>query len=154
MKLLFLCTGNSCRSQMAEAFANHWATTHAPQLVAYSAGIEKHGMNPHVATVMAEVGIDMSCHSSKTVEELLATQDGFDVVVTVCGHAHETCPHLPGNHAIVHAGFPDPPALARAAQATGEEDPLPHYRHVRDLIQAWVETQLATELRTIRASRA
>ncbi|NHA16010.1 arsenate reductase ArsC [Thioalkalivibrio sp. XN279] len=133
LKLLFLCTGNSCRSQMAEGWARHLK---GAQIDAYSAGIEKHGLNPNAVKVMAEAGVDISGHHSKTLGEL----DGvpFDVVVTVCGHAHETCPVFPGQARVVHVGFDDPPKLAR-----GETDPekaLAHYRRVRDEIRAFVET--------------
>ena len=86
-KILFLCTGNSCRSQMAEGWARHLK---GGQIEAYSAGIETHGMNPNAIKVMGEAGVDISGHRSKNVEELLEIP--FDYVVTVCGHAHETCP--------------------------------------------------------------
>ena len=133
LKLLFLCTGNSCRSQMAEGWARHLRS----ELVeAYSAGIEKHGLNPRAVQVMAEAGVDISTHSSKTAEDLAGIQ--FDWVVTVCGHAHETCPLFPGRARVFHVGFDDPPRLAQ-----GETDPdkaLAHYRRVRDEIRAFVET--------------
>jgi arsenate reductase len=133
LKLLFLCTGNSCRSQMAEGWARHLK---GEQIDAYSAGIEKHGLNPNAVKVMAEAGVDISGHQSKTLEELEGV--AFDVVVTVCGHAHETCPLFPGQARVIHVGFDDPPKLAR-----GETDPekaLAHYRRVRDEIRAFVET--------------
>jgi arsenate reductase len=133
LKLLFLCTGNSCRSQMAEGWARHLK---GEQIDAYSAGIEKHGLNPNAVKVMAEAGVDISGHHSKTLEDLEGV--AFDVVVTVCGHAHETCPLFPGQARVIHVGFDDPPKLAR-----GETDPekaLAHYRRVRDEILAFVET--------------
>ncbi len=131
--ILFLCTGNSCRSQMAEG----WARRLRGHLVEpYSAGIEKHGLNPHAVRVMAEAGVDISHHQSKTLDELRGVR--FDFVVTVCGHAHETCPVFPGGAKVVHVGFDDPPKLA-----AGESDPdkaLSHYRRVRDEIRRFVET--------------
>jgi arsenate reductase len=133
LKLLFLCTGNSCRSQMAEGWARHLK---GEQIDAYSAGIEKHGLNPNAVQVMAEAGVDISGHHSKTLEDLEGV--AFDVVVTVCGHAHETCPLFPRQARVIHVGFDDPPKLAR-----GETDPekaLAHYRRVRDEIRAFVET--------------
>ncbi len=133
MKLLFLCTGNSCRSQMAEGWARHLK---GDAIEAYSAGIEKHGLNPNAVKVMAEAGVDISSHHSKTLDDLAGVN--FDVVVTVCGHAHETCPRFPGDAKVVHVGFDDPPKLA-----AGETDPdkaLGHYRRVRDEIRAFVET--------------
>ena len=133
LKLLFLCTGNSCRSQMAEGWARHLKSD---LVEAYSAGIEKHGLNPRAVQVMAEAGVDISTHASKTAEDLAGIR--FDWVVTVCGHAHETCPVFPGGARVVHVGFDDPPRLAQ-----GETDPdraLAHYRRVRDEIRAFVET--------------
>jgi len=133
LKLLFLCTGNSCRSQMAEGWARHLRDD---RIEPYSAGIEKHGLNPDAVRVMAEAGVDISRHFSKTLEDLADVR--FDVVVTVCGHAHETCPVFPGGAKVVHVGFDDPPRLAR-----DETDPakaLDHYRRVRDEIRAYVDT--------------
>jgi arsenate reductase len=91
MRILFLCTGNSCRSQMAEGWARHLKHD---VFTAYSAGIVRHGLNPYAMKVMAEAGVDMSGHTSKTVDELPAGD--IDVVVTLCGHANETCPFFPG----------------------------------------------------------
>lgn len=101
-----------------------------------SAGIEKHGLNPRAVKVMAEMGIDVSGHRSKTVDELGEAQ--FDYLVTVCGHAHETCPLFPGNAKVVHHGFGDPPKLA--ADAACEEEALGNYRRVRDEIREYVLT--------------
>lgn len=131
-KVLFLCTGNSCRSQMAEGWAR---ALKGDVIEAYSAGIETHGLNPNAVKVMAEAGVDISGHTSKNVETLLEVP--FDYVVTVCGHAHETCPMFPGKAKVVHVGFDDPPALAR--QIEGEEAKLACYRRVRDDIRAFVE---------------
>ncbi len=133
-KVLFLCTGNSCRSQMAEGWAR---ALRGDEIEPYSAGIEMHGLNPHAVRVMAEAGIDIREQYSKTVE---AVRDvDFDLVITVCGHANETCPAWLGNKAkVVHAGFDDPPALARGART--EEEVLSHYRRVRDEIRAFMMT--------------
>src|SRR3974390_101354 len=106
LKVLFLCTGNSCRSQMAEGWAR---ALKSDVLEPYSAGIEKHGMNPHAVRVMAEAGVDISGHFSKTPADLRSLD--FDYVVTVCGHADEHCPVFPGRTAVVHVGFEDPPRL-------------------------------------------
>jgi arsenate reductase len=133
LKLLFLCTGNSCRSQMAEGWARHLK---GELLEPYSAGIEKHGLNPNAVAVMAEAGVDISRHFSKTLEDLADVR--FDVVVTVCGHAHETCPVFPGGARVVHVGFDDPPRLAR--DETDPDKALDHYRRVRDEIRAYVDT--------------
>jgi len=102
----------------------------------YSAGIEKHGMNPHAVKVMAEAGVDLSQHYSKTLEELGPLQ--FDYVVTVCGHAHEYCPWFPGKAKVVHVGFEDPPKLTK--EMPDGEAKLAVYRRVRDEIRRFVET--------------
>ena len=133
LKILFLCTGNSCRSQMAEGWARHLK---GDLLDAYSAGRETHGLNPHAVRVMAEAGVDISGHKSKLLGSLLDVP--FDYVITVCGHAHETCPLFPAKAKVVHAGFDDPPTLARTAAS--EEEALSHYRRVRDQIKAFVQT--------------
>ncbi len=132
-KVLFLCTGNSCRSQMAEGWARAmWGD----RIEAHSAGIETHGLNPHAVHVMAEAGVDISAHRSKRVDDLMDLE--FDLVVTVCGHAHETCPRFPGNARVIHVGFDDPPRLAESAE--NEAAKLDCYRRVRDQIKAFVET--------------
>ena len=133
LKVLFLCTGNSCRSQMAEGWAR---ALKSDVIEPYSAGIETHGLNPLAVRVMAESGVDISGQRSKTVD---AVKDvPFDYVVTVCGHANETCPMwLIGKAKIVHVGFDDPPALAKTART--EDEALGHYRRVRDEIKAFVE---------------
>ncbi len=133
LRILFLCTGNSCRSQMAEGWAR---ALKGDVLEAYSAGIETHGLNPNAVRVMAEAGVDISGHRSERVDDLLHID--FDYIVTVCAHAHETCPVFPGDARVVHVGFDDPPKLA-AAEAT-EEAGLVHYRRVRDEIKAFIET--------------
>ena len=133
LRILFLCTGNSCRSQMAEGWARHLK---GDSIAAYSAGIEAHGLNPHAVEVMAEAGVDIASHRSKKVDELRGVP--FDYVVTVCGHAHETCPTFLGKAKVVHVGFDDPPRLAAGAQT--DEERLSHYRRVRDEIRQFVET--------------
>lgn len=130
-KILFLCTGNSCRSQIAEGFARYF---HNDQFEFFSAGIEKHGMNPYAIKVMKEVGVDISGQYSKTLEDI--GDVNFDVVYTVCGHAHENCPLFSGTALIVHAGFDDPPKLA--AGLANEEEILSKYRRVRDEIREFV----------------
>ncbi|MGO8677349.1 MAG: arsenate reductase ArsC [Limisphaerales bacterium] len=133
LSVLFLCTGNSCRSQMAEGWARH---LRGDRIDAHSAGIERHGINPHAVQVMAEAGVDISSQRSKTVNELGPVK--FDLVVTVCGHANEHCPVFPGAPRVVHVGFEDPPTLTRD-MPDGEEK-LAVYRRVRDEIRKFVET--------------
>jgi len=133
LKILFLCTGNSCRSQMAEGWARHLKSD---AIEAYSAGIETHGLNPSAVKVMGEAGVDISGHTSKTTADLRGVE--FDYVVTVCGHAAETCPVFPAKTKLVHQGFDDPPRLAK--EAADEEEALGHYRRVRDEIKAFVLT--------------
>ncbi len=111
LKILFLCTGNSCRSQMAEGWARH---LRSDTIEAYSAGIETHGVNPRAVQVMAEAGVDISGHTSKNVSELMNIP--FDYVITLCGRAHETCPIFPGKTKGIHVGFDDPPALAASLE--------------------------------------
>ena len=132
LKVLFLCTGNSCRSQMAEGWARHLK---GDLIEAYSAGVDPHGMNPLAVRVMSEVGVDLSGHHSKHVDTLLGVP--FDYVVTVCDQANESCPVFPGEARRLHVGFDDPPRLAR--DAASEEEALPHYRRVRDEIRRFIE---------------
>ena len=132
IKVLFLCTGNSCRSQMAEGWARHLK---ADCIDAYSAGIETHGLNPYAVKVMAEAGVDISHQRSKLVDEL---NIDFDYVVTVCGHAHETCPMFSGSAKVVHAGFDDPPEMAAACDT--EQQKLNCYRRVCDQIRNFINT--------------
>ena len=133
LNVLFLCTGNSCRSQMAEGWAR---ALKSDCIEAYSAGIETHGMNARAVKVMAEAGVDISAHRSKNVSELMHVP--FDYVVTVCGNADATCPAFPGRAKVIHVPFDDPPQLARAARS--EEEALAHYRRVRDEIKAFALT--------------
>ncbi len=130
-KILFLCTGNSCRSQMAEGWAQ---ALRADSIEPFSAGIEKHGLNPRAVRVMKEAGIDITGQTSKTLHELGDIQ--FDIVVTVCGHADEHCPAFRGAPSVVHVGFDDPPKLAK--DAANEEEALAHFRRVRDEIREFV----------------
>lgn len=137
IKILMLCTGNSCRSQMAEG----WTRALKGDVIdVYSAGIETHGLNPNAVKVMAEAGVDISNHTSKNVNTLFAVP--LDYVVTVCGHADETCPSFPGKVRKVHVGFDDPPKLAKeiAARGGSAEEQLDAYRRVRDEIRKWVDT--------------
>ena len=124
-QVLFLCTGNSCRSQMADGIINHDFST---QIEAFSAGTEPHGLNPKAVQVMAEIGIDISANSSDHISKY----DGqsFDYVITLCGDANEKCPLFFGGVKRMHVGFDDPP------KATGtEEEVLNVYRRVRDEIR-------------------
>lgn len=117
--------------------AEGWAKSLKPtQFESHSAGTTSHGLNPSAVKVMREVGVDITSHHSKTVEEV---QDiNFDYVITVCASAHETCPVFFGPGKVVHRGFDDPPTLAKSAKS--EEEALEHYRRVRDEIRAFVET--------------
>jgi len=128
-KILFLCTGNSCRSQMAEAWCRHLkSATHE----AHSAGLVAHGLNQLAVEVMAEKGVDISQYRSKTIEEL--GELNFDLIITLCDHAHETCPFLPGT--IIHTAFDDPPKIAENLR--DKETILSHYRRVRDEIRNFI----------------
>lgn len=132
-KVLFLCTGNSCRSQMAEGWARHLK---GDAFDACSAGVAPSRLNPDAVRVMAEAGVDISGHHSKHLDELKHTK--LDYVITVCDQAHETCPVFPGGARVVHHSFEDPPHLA--ATANTEAERLAPYRRVRDEIRAFVET--------------
>lgn len=127
---MFLCTGNSCRSQMAEGWAR---ALKSKEIDAYSAGTNPHGLNPLAVRAMREAGVDISGHSSKRPEDIGVP---FDVVVTVCDSAHESCPVFPGAR-VVHVGFDDPPRLAKGA--ANDDEAMPHYRRVRDEIRAFIE---------------
>lgn len=129
--VLFLCTGNSCRSQMAEGFGK---ALKADKYQFYSAGTKTHGLNPRAVQAMQKVGIDISSHQSQTTEELGDVV--MDYVVTVCSDAHENCPYFPGGK-VIHVGFDDPPRLTKEMES--EEDILKVYRRVRDEIKAFVE---------------
>ncbi|MGC9522931.1 MAG: arsenate reductase ArsC [Anaerolineae bacterium] len=133
LPILFLCTGNACRSQMAEGWTRHLKSD---VIQPYSAGIEAHGLDPYAVKVMAEVGVDISDQRSKLVSEVLDFP--FDYVITLCGHARENCPVFPRPVPVIHHGFPDPPKLAMGAET--EEERLVPYRRVRDEIREFVET--------------
>lgn len=133
IRVLFLCTGNSCRSQMAEGWAR---ALRSDRIEAHSAGLEAKGLNPKAVKVMAEAGVDITAQRSKTIDDL--GDASFDWVVTVCGHADETCPTFPGKARKVHVPFDDPPALERGVGS--EEAALQIYRRVRDEIRAFVES--------------
>ncbi|MBO9151496.1 arsenate reductase ArsC [Chitinophaga sp. GCM10012297] len=124
-KVLVLCTGNSCRSQIAEGYLRAFA---AGKAEVYSAGMETHGVNPRAVTTMAEDGIDISAHTSNNVNEYAGIP--FDYVITVCDNAKERCPYFPGTAERFHHNFPDP------AKAAGTEDEITQeFRAVRDLIK-------------------
>lgn len=139
-KVLFLCTENACRSQMAEGLVNHDL---AGQVKAFSAGVRPTQVNPRAVKVMAELGIDISHHRSKSVEELKG--EPYDLVITVCDQAAEECPLFPGDTEVRHVGFPDP------AKATGsEEEILTAFRRVRDDLRACLIPLLQQKLRERR----
>ena len=133
LKILFLCTGNSCRSQMAEGWTRVLKTD---QLEAYSAGIQPKGVDPRAVQVMAEAGVDISGQTSKDIDSLGNLE--FEYVVTLCDNARESCPFFPAKTKRVHMGFEDPPLLAAGARS--EVEALIPYRRVRDAIRAFVET--------------
>ena len=133
IKILFLCTGNSCRSQMAEGWTRHLK---GDQIDVWSAGVEPHGLNLNAVKVMAEAGVDISGHRSTHVRDVLDIP--FDTVITVCDHARESCPLFPRPVRKIHQSFDDPPFLAKSAAS--EEEVLNIYRRVRDEIRAFVET--------------
>jgi arsenate reductase len=125
LKVLFLCTENACRSQMAEGLVNHDLTG---QVQAFSAGVRPSRVNPRAVLVMAELGIDISHHRSKSVDDL--TGEHVDLVITVCDQAQQQCPIFPGETEVMHAGFPDP------AKATGtEEEIMAAFRQVREALR-------------------
>lgn len=125
--ILVLCTGNSCRSQMAEGYLRLFANGKAN---IYSAGIETHGVNPKAIQIMAEDGVDISRHTSNHVDEYRSVP--FDYVITVCDNANEACPYFPGNVQRFHHNFPDP------AKATGTEDEIMQsFRTTRDMIKTY-----------------
>jgi len=131
-RILFLCTGNSCRSQMAEAWTRK---LHGEQFEAASAGIQPKGLDPRAVKVMAEAGLDISRHKSKDIDSLGNVE--FDYVITLCDNAKESCPYIPAKTKLMHRSFDDPPVLA--AGVNDEEEALGHYRRVRDEIRAFVE---------------
>lgn len=136
LKILFLCTGNSCRSQMAEG----WTRELKGNIIdASSAGVELHDLDPSAVKVMAEVGVDISGQQPKLVNQFMDME--LDAVITVCGHAHENCPYFPPRCKVIHVGFDDPPKMAQelAEQGADEEQQLNCYRKIRDEIKSFVE---------------
>ncbi|MFO7802713.1 MAG: arsenate reductase ArsC [Desulfovermiculus sp.] len=131
-KVLFLCTGNACRSQMAEGWARHLLND---QIEAASAGVIKHGVDPKAVKVMAEAGVDISGQESKTIDAL--PDQNFDVVITLCDAAKESCPFFPGRVVRLHQGFDDPPLLTKGIK--DEQKALQVYRRVRDEIKEFVQ---------------
>jgi arsenate reductase (thioredoxin) len=126
-KILVLCTGNSCRSQMAEGYLRAFAGDAAE---IYSAGVETHGVNPRAVAVMKEDGVDISHHTSNNMDEY--AHINFDIVITVCDNARERCPYFPGGAKKFHHNFPDP------AKAVGDEaEIMSSFRNTRDLIKTW-----------------
>ncbi len=132
LRILFLCTGNSCRSQMAEGWVRR---LYGDKIEVSSAGVEKHGLDRRAVKVMAEAGIDISSHQSKRIDDLPNLE--FDYVITLCDKAKESCPFFPGDAKLIHEEFPDPVALAN--DTPDEEQKLMHYRRVRDEIVAFLE---------------
>ena len=134
--ILVLCTGNSCRSQIAEGYLRHYAGENAN---VYSAGVETHGVNLRAISIMKEVGIDISNHTSNHVDEY-ANID-FDFIITVCDNAKERCPYFPSKAERFHYNFPDP------AKATGtEEEILNEFRRVRLLIADYCKDFVSSNL--------
>jgi len=131
-RILFLCTGNSCRSQMAEGFTR---ALRSEDFEAFSAGVESHGLNPLAVRVMGELEIDIGNQHSKTIQELPVGE--FDYVVSVCDNARERCPRFPGGARMIHHSFPDPPYLTRNMKT--DEEKLVVYRRVRDEIREYIE---------------
>lgn len=135
-KILVLCTGNSCRSQIAEGYLRHFAGNKAE---IYSAGVETHGVNPKAIFIMKEDGIDISGHTSNNIDEYYNFD--FDYVITVCDNAKENCPFFPTKAQKFHHNFPDP------AKATGNEnDLLQEFRNIREMIKQYCETFVAENL--------
>ena len=125
--ILVLCTGNSCRSQLAEGYLRHFAGDKAN---VYSAGVETHGLNPRAIATMKEDGIDISGHTSNNILEYTGVE--FDYVITVCDNAKERCPYFPSNAQKFHYNFPDP------AKATGTEAEIERaFNEVRDMIKVY-----------------
>lgn len=135
-KILVLCTGNSCRSQIAEGYLRHFASEKAD---VYSAGVETHGVNPKAISIMAEDGIDISKHTSNHVDEYSSID--FDYVITVCDNARERCPWFPTNAAKFHYNFPDPAKAAGTEEAVMQE-----FRRVREMIKVYSEKFVQEQL--------
>lgn len=138
-RVLFLCTGNSCRSQMAEAWAR---ALRSDDFDPFSAGTDPHGLDPRAVGVLIEAGLDLEGQRSKHVDEFRG--ETFALIVTVCDRARESCPVFPGGARTIHRGFDDPPFLAKSAAS--EEEALGHYRRVRDEIRRFVENLRLDEI--------
>jgi len=135
-KILVLCTGNSCRSQIAEGYLRHFAKDKA---VVYSAGVETHGVNPRAVAIMKDDGIDISAHTSNNIDEYCEID--FDYVITVCDNAKERCPYFTTNAQKFHYNFPDP------AKAQGTENEImDEFRTVRDMIKEYSENFIEDNL--------
>lgn len=136
-KILVLCTGNSCRSQIAEGYLRHYANNRA---IVYSAGVETHGVNPKAVAIMKEDNIDISNHTSNNVNEYYNVD--FDYVITVCDNANERCPFFPSQAKKFHQNFPDP------AKATGTEKEVEEkFREVRALIKKYCQEFVITNIK-------
>ena len=133
VKVLFLCTGNSCRSQMAEGWCRFLKSD---SIEAFSAGTVNIGLNLRAIEVMKEVGVDIAKHKSKTIDQL--SEKFFDFVFTVCDRANSSCPHFPGKAIIHHVSFDDPPEKTQHLKE--ELLILDEYRKVRDEIKTFIET--------------
>lgn len=137
-KILVLCTGNSCRSQIAEGYLRHFA---GDRFEIYSAGVETHGVNPRAVAIMKEDGIDISKQTSNNVSEY--SNIDFDWVITVCDNAKERCPVFPSKAKKIHHNFPDP------AKALGtEEEIMNEFRKVRGMIKQFCESFVAQHCKT------
>jgi len=144
LRVLFLCTENACRSQMAEGLVNHDL---AGQVQASSAGVRPSRVNPRAIRVMSELGIDLSQHRAKSVDELAGEE--FDLVVTVCDRAQQQCPIFPGDTEVIHVGFPDP------ARATGsEEEIMAAFREVRDAMREHLVPRLREKFHRAEVAKA
>ena len=139
-RILFLCTGNSCRSQMAEAWTR---LLKGNGFEAYSAGVQPKAIDPRAIKAMAEAGVDISGQRAKDVDALGNME--FDYVITLCVNARESCPYFPAKTKLIHQGFEDHPKLAETAE--NDEEAMAHYRRIRDEIKAFVES-LAEALKT------
>ena len=132
LKILYLCTGNSCRSQMAEGLTRHLK---GDEIEPFSAGVAPKGIDPRATKAMAEIDIDISKQTSNSLDDIKGIE--FDYVLTLCDNAQQSCPSFPAKTRVIHVGFQDPPKLAETAR--NEEEAMIHYRRVRDEIKSFVE---------------